>query len=81
MITKEVISEWFDRGVEKGATHMLIVCDTFDYDDYPVFVAQNENVLEVEMRYNGRNMQKIMEIYNLGIDKQIQLGMHRCFQR
>jgi hypothetical protein len=29
--TKEDISQWFDEGVKKGATHMLVVTDTFDY--------------------------------------------------
>lgn len=30
--TQQEISEWFDRGVKEGATHMIVVCDTFDYE-------------------------------------------------
>lgn len=32
--TKEQIREWFVEGVKQKATHMVIVCDTFDWEDY-----------------------------------------------
>ena len=31
--TRSDISQWFDRGKKLGATHMLVVCDTLDWDD------------------------------------------------
>jgi len=77
--TKEDISGWFDRGVEKGATHMLVVCDTFDWDDYPVYVTPEQDVQKSYDAYNGKNMQKVMEVYNLKTDKQKQLSQHRAF--
>ena len=77
--TPKIISEWFDRGIQKKATHMIIVCDTFDYDDYPVYVTQNENISDREKEYNGKEMQKVMEVYNLSMDKQIQLNQTRAF--
>lgn len=27
---KQDIRGWFDRGVKKEATHMIVMCDTFD---------------------------------------------------
>ena len=73
--TRADLSRWFDAGVEQGATHMIVVCDTFDWSDYPVYVAKNENVREKARE----NMQKVMEVYSLTKDKTAQLGEHRAF--
>ena len=67
------ISEWFDKGIAEGATHMIIVCDTWDYDDYPVYVKKGEDVHKREKKYNDSNMQKVMEVYNLSISKDEQM--------
>lgn len=72
--TKDDISGWFDRGLNEGATHMLVVCDTFDYDDYPVFVMPGTDVKDKLKEYDGPNMQKVMEVYNLAQSKSDQMG-------
>lgn len=77
--TKNEIREWFLRGIEQKATHLIVVCDTFDYDDYPVFVGKDENVKEIESEYDGKNMQSIMEVYNLSMDMETQLNEHKAF--
>lgn len=73
------IRRWFEEGVAKGATHMIVVCDTFDHEDYPVFVKPGEDVREREKAYQWRNMQRVMEVYNLAIDMADQLGQRRAF--
>lgn len=65
MTTIHEIRSWFDRGVETGAKHMIVVCDSFDYEDYPVYVPTTEAFGEVFDQYNGKNMQRIMEVYDL----------------
>jgi hypothetical protein len=79
--TKDDIKRWLKRGKENGSTHMIIVCDAFDYEDYPVYVKFNENVHEIESRYNLKNMQMVMEVYNLSMDFEKQLKEHRSFNR
>ncbi|KKQ35825.1 MAG: hypothetical protein US50_C0004G0014 [Candidatus Nomurabacteria bacterium GW2011_GWB1_37_5] len=79
MTTKEDIRRWFLRGLEKKATHLIVVCDTFDYDDYPVYVEKGKDVHEVESEYNGKSMQKVMEVYNLNMDMERQLNQNRAF--
>ena len=38
MTTRQAdIRDWLKRAPD-GATHMLVVCDMFDWSDYPVFV-------------------------------------------
>lgn len=76
--TKQEISEWFDSGVAEEATHMIVVCDTFDHEDYPVFVSPEEDVHKRAKEFDGKEMQRIMEVYNLKMDKEEQLGRHRC---
>lgn len=76
--TRIDIACWFDNGVEKKATHMIVVCDTFDHEDYPVFVMSGEDVREKVKKYS-ENMQRVMEVYDLSMDKTEQLDQHRVF--
>lgn len=73
------ISGWFDRGVEEGATHLIVVCDSWDYEDYPVFVKSGEDAREKASEYSGKNMQRVMEVYSLSQDKEQQMAEHRAF--
>jgi hypothetical protein len=59
------IKGWFDEGVAAGDTHMIVVCDDFDFDDYPVFVHPTEDVHVREENYNKASMQRVMEVYVL----------------
>ena len=77
--TREDIREWFLQGREQKATHMIVVCDTYDWEDYPVYVSKNENVREKFEEYNGKNMQKVMEVYSLQRGLESQLNEHRAF--
>jgi hypothetical protein len=77
--TKADIREWLERGREKGATHVIVVCDTFDWDDYPVFVQPDQDAREVATSYDRRNMQKLMEVYRLDMDWDAQLNASRSF--
>lgn len=70
---------WFNRGVEKEATHMIVVCDTFDHEDYPVYVPAGKNPRTEAAKYDGRNMQKIMEVYDLRLDRDEQMAEVRAF--
>lgn len=58
---------------------MLVVCDTYDHTDYPVYVESDQNVLEVLKEHDGTNMRRVMECYALHLDKEAQLSEHRAF--
>jgi hypothetical protein len=79
MTTKEDIRGWLERGLEDGATHIIVVCDTFDYEDYPVYVEKGQNVKEIARKYDGKNMQKIMEVYDLSLPIEEQLNKKRSY--
>lgn len=69
----EEIEEWVRAAHKKGCSHLIVVCDDFDYEDYPVEVKEGEDI-EVKMKeFNFKNMQRIMEVYSMkmSIDEQL----------
>lgn len=73
------IKNWLEVGKAKNATHLIVVCDTFDYDDYPVFVMPGEDVRKKEEECRRRDMQRVMEVYNIQKDWGPQLAEYRSF--
>ncbi len=77
--TKADIREWFIRGKKEGATHMLVMCDTFDHDDYPVYIEAGKSAREEATKRNGESMQRLMECYDLRLPMDEQLNETRAF--
>jgi len=74
MTSIQEISKWFDSGVKDGYTHMVIMCDTFDWEDYPQYFTFSENVdIHKKIKKLNQNMQTVMEVYKLSEDKRKQL--------
>jgi hypothetical protein len=67
------IRRWFETGVEKGVTHLIVICDTFDWEDFPAYVMADQDAREIVAKRNGKNMESVMEVYNLAMDKDAQL--------
>lgn len=79
--TKADIRGWFEQGLkDSGKTHMVVVCDTYDWDDYPVYIAAKsaEDARE-QARALNKNMQSVMEVYNLGSPMEPQMAQRRAF--
>ena len=64
MTTQSDVNRWIENA-PKNSTHIIVVCDTFDWEDYPVYVKNTDELEEIKDKYNGRNMQKIMEVISL----------------
>lgn len=75
--TKELISNWLQRATKEDS-HMLVVFDTFDYEDYPIFVNKNEDVNN-KIKHYSENMQQVVEVYNLSIDLESQLEANKVW--
>ncbi len=73
MTTREQIRSWLHEGKAQGATHVIIVCDTFDYEDYPVYVRPGQDIRTRMAEFDDRNMQRVMEVYSLRRDIEEQL--------
>ena len=74
------IEQWFDEGVARGYAFMLVVTDTFDYEDYPIYAKSVEDVHEKFQQYqNLEKMSKVTEVYDLRSDKGMQLNERRAW--
>lgn len=74
----EDIRAWLLRGVEQKSTHVIIAVDTWDYEDYPVYVSATENVHEKVNSYNSKE-DRIKEVYSLAMDLEEQLLQRRVW--
>lgn len=77
--TREEIGRWFDEGVAKGATHMIVATDIFDWDDYPVYVMPGSVAAKRADEVRSQSMTKVMEVYDLSMDRAQQLGAGRVY--
>ncbi len=77
--TPQVLSDWFDEGVRQSATHMIVVCDTFDHGDFPVYVKPDEDAHEKTEKERNGSMQRVVEVYDLRADKVAQMAEDRAF--
>lgn len=76
--SRMAIDRWFDEGKKSGKDYMIIACDTYDWTDYPVYADESDFEAEFNrIKYTG--MQRIMEVYNLSLDKFTQLEGKRVF--
>ena len=72
--TKETLKNWFLRGLEnKDNTHMIVAVDTWDYEDYPIYVNSSQDIKEEVVKVRLADMQRVMEVYNLRLDMKVQV--------
>jgi len=76
--TRQDILSWLEEAKHKKASHLIVMHDTYDHDNYPVFVLVRE-ILDNRLKTNGENMQQIQEIYNMTMDLDMQLAEHRSW--
>ena len=77
--TQQDIRDWLHEGKRKGATHVIVACDTFDHSDYPVYVMPGEDIAKRAAALDGPNMQRVMEVYDLSLDLEAQLREERAY--
>ena len=79
-MNKEEITNILMSGNTGEYSHLIIFCDTFDYEDYPRYVKYDEDVEKIisdEGKYGG--MTKVMEVYNYSLDLNEQLNEYRAY--
>lgn len=76
--TRKDIEEWIVEAQQKGASHLIVMHDTFDHENYPVLVMPHESAREVAQRASAHSMQKIEECYSMARDIPSQLAEHRA---
>ncbi len=78
--TREDIQRWIDKGLQDGSSHLIVMCDGFDYCYYPVYVTGTPDEVRAEVQERGQQaMQRVMEVYHLAGDLAAQMDMTRAF--
>lgn len=62
--SKATVDRWLSEQAAKGFDFMFVVCDTYDYEQYPVGVKAYEFWDKYD-HYNGQNMQRIEGFFDL----------------
>jgi hypothetical protein len=73
------ISSWFNHGIAQQAVFMLVVCDTYDHEDYPVFASDDAEAMELINEYRADTWSQLMEVYDLRLDKAEQMSKTRAW--
>ena len=69
MITKDDIARWINYAKQEKYEFIISVCDTFDYEDYPVYCKDKKELKEKFVHYDGVNMQQINEVIHIKDEK------------
>lgn len=75
---KNEIRDILNKADKELYSHVIIKCDKFDYEYYPVFVKRGKNVREA-LENDLDSMTSIMEVYNLDLDIESQLNEKRSY--
>jgi hypothetical protein len=91
MTTKNKIKEWlyikitpeYHEYPNRPITHMVVVYDLFDFEDYPIYISDEEKVddilKEIEHSNDGAIGSKVMEVYSYKMDIGQQLVQNRVW--
>lgn len=74
IITRDVIRRWLKEGQERGATHVIVVSDTYDHTYSPTYVMPGE-----DPRQKAEEVGSVKEVYSLLHDIESQLVEDRAF--
>jgi hypothetical protein len=75
--TQDDIKRWLESAKKEKAKYMIVMCDTFNWEDYPV---NCKTAKECTEKYNNPgSMQKVMEVYDLSLNLEKQINEGRSF--
>ena len=77
--TRSEIAHYLTDGLEKGYSHMIMACDTWNYEDYPVYVNPTEDIYATVEKYQNMEYTKVMEVYSYSLDLETQLNQNRAW--
>lgn len=73
MVTNAEIGSWFDKGVIQGYTHLIVVEDTYEYENFPVYAKCDEDAIKLFKRSNEISLQRVTGVYDLRVGKAKQM--------
>lgn len=59
---------WIQTAIQQNAKYIIVACDEFDYDDYPIFAQTKEEADKKIDECNKESMQRVMGLYDITIN-------------
>lgn len=81
-LTTQEIVDAYHKGLEEGATHMLVVWDTFDFENsynYIEYCYPNENINELIKCNTAPGYSRVSAVYAMHLDIYEQLNGERWY--
>jgi len=75
--SKQKLRQWFMEGAKEGYEFMIVCCDTFSLDDYPAYT--RGGLTAFKETYKRLMDDRIMEVYDLRMDIEMQMNETRAF--
>jgi len=66
--SREEVNGWILKAKKEGFKYIISVCDTFDYDDYPVYCKNGNELAAKKIYYSEADMQRINEVITINDD-------------
>jgi len=60
----ETLKEWIEEGIKNKNKYLIVVCDTFDQEEYPIF-CKDDKEFSFQKEEHNKNMQRVVTIINL----------------
>lgn len=73
------LTRWLAIGNKDENSHMIVVTDTYDYEDYPVFVKRGTSIQDEVKKHDGKDMLKVTEVYSYDMSLEPQLAERRAY--
>lgn len=70
---------WFENGLNQDATHLLVVCDQFSYEDFPDYVYSGEQTQDKINYWNAQELFQVREVYDLHFYMDTQIHEYRAW--
>ncbi len=71
---------WFNDGRQMKAAFMVVIYDSLNARDYPIFIADPKKVKDAIKDASRAPMQRLLEVYDLNEDRDIQLAENRTWR-
>lgn len=82
LLTMQEIVDGFNAGVNAGATHMLIVWDTWDFEesyDFIIYSFPGEDINDLIKRYDAPGFYRVTAVLAMHLDLDQQLNDKRWY--
>lgn len=77
--TRTQIRKWLENGKKRRASHVIIAYNKRDRDFQPIYVSASQQINGKIQDVNNNFALTPVEVYNLAMDMDKQLGQARCW--